>query len=226
MKDTNLNIKKKHSLIKTWFALLITSAIILFLIFLLIRPTVYLSKQSGFPKNEAVKYENGKIRFVVPESADITNHTLIPIKLNWFTANRLGSVINIQPKQGKVLAIDFNNRTYDEVIFELTVKNLFGIKTKYDVIIDYSNYLRIFFPENHAGEVRKPIVLPYYKMDREFRHIKEELYKIESFFRFDENGKPETKPIAKSVVFSKIEAKGHAFLVNNKDHITVYYDFV
>ena len=206
--------------------MLITTAIILFLIFLLIRPTVYLSKQSGFPKNEAVKYEKGKIRFIVPESADITNHTLIAIKLNWFTANRLGSVINIQPKQGKVLALDFNNRKYDEVIFELTVKNLFGIKTKYDVIIDYSNYLRIFFPENHVGETRKPIVLPYYKMDHEFRHIKEELYKIESFFRFDENGKPETKPIAKSVVFSKIEAKGHAFLVNNTNHITVYYDFV
>ena len=180
----NITNRKKSIYLKTAIGVLITSAILIFLILLLIRPTVYLSKESGFPKNEAMSYKHGKIRFIVPESADIINHTQIPIKMNWFTTNRLGSVVSVQPKKGKALAIDFSNLKHDEVIFEITVKNLFGIKTKYDVIIDYSNYLRVFFEKNHLGETRKPIVLPYYKLDHEFRHIKEELYKLESFYRF------------------------------------------
>ncbi len=222
----NTNNRKKSIYLKTAIGVLITSAIAIFLILLLLRPTVYLSKESGFPKNEAVIYEKGKIRFVVPESADIVNHTQIPIKMNWFTTNRLGSVVSVQQKKGKALAIDFTNLKYDEVIFEITVKNLFGIKTKYDVIIDYSNYLRVFFEKNHLGQTRKPIVLPYHKMDHEFRHIKEELYKFESFFRFDENGQKEKDPVSKSLVFSKNEAKGHAFLVNTTNEIIVNYDFV
>ena len=222
----NTTNRKKSIYLKTAIGMLITAAIAIFLILLLIRPTVYLSKQSGFPKNEAVKYENGKIRFVVPESADIVNHTQIPIKMNWFTTNRLGSVVSVQPKKDKALAIDFTNLKHDEIIFEITVKNLFGIKTKYDVIIDYSNYLRIFFEKNHLGQTRKPIVLPYYKLDHEFRHIKEELYKLESFYRFNNEGKKEKDTVSKSLVFSKNEAKGHAFLVNTTNEIIVNYDFV
>ena len=222
----NTTNRKKSIYLKTAIGMLITAAIAIFLILLLIRPTVYLSKQSGFPKNEAVKYENGKIRFVVPESADIVNHTQIPIKMNWFTTNRLGSVVSVQPKKDKALAIDFTNLKHDEIIFEITVKNLFGIKTKYDVIIDYSNYLRIFFEKNHLGQTRKPIVLPYYKLDHEFRHIKEELYKLESFYRFNNEGKKEKDTVSKSLVFSKNEAKGHAFLVNTSNEIIVNYDFV
>ncbi len=222
----NTTNRKKSILLKTSVSMLIIAALAIFLILLLIRPTVYLSKESGFPKNEAVLYEKGKIRFVVPESVDIVNHTQIPIKMNWFTTNRLGSVISVQPKKGKALAIDFTNLKHDEIIFEITVKNLFGIKTKYDVIIDYSNYLRVFFEKNHLGQTRKPIVLPYHKMDHEFRHIKEELYKFESFFRFDKDGQKEKNPVSKSLVFSKNEAKGHAFLVNTINEIIVNYDFV
>ncbi len=222
----NTTNRKKSIYLKTAISMLITAAIAIFLILLFLRPTVYLSKQSGFPKNEAVTYENGKIRFIVPESADIINHTQIPIEMNWFTTNRLGSVVSVLPKQGKALAIDFTNLKHDEVIFEITVKNLFGIKTKYDVIIDYSNYLRIFFEKNHLGQTRKPIVLPYYKLDHEFRHIKEELYKLESFYRFDKDGKKEKYTVSKRLVFSKNEAKGHAFLVNTTDEIIVNYDFV
>ena len=222
----NTTNRKKSIYLKTAISMLITSAIAIFLILLFLRPTVYLSKQSGFPKNEAVTYKNGKIRFIVPESADIINHTQIPIEMNWFTTNRLGSVVSVLPKQGKALALDFTNLKHDEVIFEITVKNLFGIKTKYDVIIDYSNYLRIFFEKNHLGQTRKPIVLPYYKLDHEFRHIKEELYKLESFYRFDKDGKKEEDTVSKSLVFSKNEAKGHAFLVNTTDEIIVNYDFV
>ena len=222
----NITNRKKSIYLKTAIGVLITSAILIFLILLLIRPTVYLSKESGFPKNEAMSYKHGKIRFIVPESADIINHTQIPIKMNWFTTNRLGSVVSVQPKKGKALAIDFSNLKHDEVIFEITVKNLFGIKTKYDVIIDYSNYLRVFFEKNHLGETRKPIVLPYYKLDHEFRHIKEELYKLESFYRFNTEGKKEKDPVSKSLVFSKTEAKGHAFLVDTTNEIIVNYDFV
>ena len=222
----NTTNRKKSIYLKTAIGMLITAAIAIFIILLLIRPTVYLSKQSGFPKNEAVKYENGKIRFVVPESADIVNHTQIPIKMNWFATNRLGSVVSVQPKKDKALAIDFTSLKHDEIIFEITVKNLFGIKTKYDVIIDYSNYLRIFFEKNHLGQTRKPIVLPYYKLDHEFRHIKDELYKLESFYRFDKDGKKEKDTVSKSLVFSKNEAKGHAFLVNTTNEIIVNYDFV
>ena len=222
----NTTNRKKSIYLKTAIGMLITAAIAIFLILLLIRPTVYLSKQSGFPKNEAVKYENGKIRFVVPESVDIVNHTQIPIKMNWFATNRLGSVVSVQPKKDKALAIDFTSLKHNEIIFEITVKNLFGIKTKYDVIIDYSNYLRIFFEKNHLGQTRKPIVLPYYKLDHEFRHIKEELYKLESFYRFDKDGKKEKNTVSKSLVFSKNEAKGHAFLVNTTNEIIVNYDFV
>ena len=218
--------RKKSILLRIAVSMLIVAALAVFLILLLIRPTVYLSKESGFPKNEAVLYEKGKIRFIVPESADIVNHTQIPIKMNWFTTNRLGSVVSVQPKKGKALAIDFTNVKHDEVIFEITVKNLFGIKTKYDVIIDYSNYLRVFFEKNHLGQTRKPIVLPYHKMDHEFRHVKEELYKFESFFRFDKDGQKEKDSVSKSLVFSKNEAKGHAFLVNTTNEIIVNYDFV
>ncbi len=222
----NKTNQKKSIYLKTAFSLLITAVIAVFLILLFIRPTVYLSKQSGFPKSEAVTYENGKIRFIVPESADIINHTQIPIKMNWFTTNRLGSVVSVLPKKGKALALDFTNLKHEEVIFEITVKNLFGIKTKYDVIIDYSNYLRIFFEKNYLGQTRKPIVLPYYKLDHEFRHIKEELYKLESFYRYDKDGKTEKDTVSKSLVFSKNEAKGHAFLVNTTNEIIVNYDFV
>ncbi len=218
--------RKKSIYSKIAISLLITLTITLFLVLLLIRPTVYLSEQSGFQKSQAVTYENGKIRFIVPESADIVNHTQIPIKMNWFTTNRLGSVVSVQPKKGKALALDFTNLKHDEIIFEITVKNLFGIKTKYDVIIDYSNYLRIFFEKNNLGQTRKPIVLPYYKLDHEFRHIKEELYKLESFYRFDKYGKTEKDTVSKSLVFSKNEAKGHAFLVNTTNEIIVNYDFV
>ncbi len=48
----NTTNRKKSIYLKTAIGVLITSAIAIFLILLLLRPTVYLSKESGFPKTK------------------------------------------------------------------------------------------------------------------------------------------------------------------------------
>lgn len=222
----NKKSKSNHKLLFSSIAAFLTALLIVIIVLLLMRPTIYLSKESGFPKNEAIKYENGRVKFIVPETIDTTKTTFIEIKQNWFTTNRLGKVVSINVKPGKKLAVDFLDLKQSEPVFEITVKNLFGVKTTYDVLIDYSNYLRVFFPKNSLSETSRPTILPYFELDRKYRHIKEELYRAESFFKLNENGQPETHSVGKDIVFSKDEAKGSAFLVDNTKRIAIFYDFV
>ena len=185
------------------------------------------SKASGFSQHDGVKAGKNKLRFVVPETVDTTKSTFISVKQEWFETSRMGKITDIKAKQGKYLALDFTDRKYDSEVFTIYTKNWFGIKREHDVIVDYSNFLRVFFPEPHTGEVpRDPIILPYSKLKTEYKHIYEELYKMNGFVAFDKDGLASGQPVSKDDVFTKENAKGRAFIVNNNTHISLIYDFV
>ena len=221
-----LRKKRKGFLIPSLFILAFTSLILL-VIFLFSHPTVYFSKNSGFTEHDAVKVGKNKIRFVVPETIDTTKSTFISVRKEWFTTSRLGTIVDIKAKPGKYLALDFTDRQHDSEVFTIYTKNWFGIKKQYDVIVDYSNFLRIFFPESHDGAIpRKPEILPYSKLQTEHKHKYEELYKIKSFYAYDKDGKIAPEPIHRRDVFSKDIAQGRAFIVNNSTQISLVYDFL
>ena len=218
--------KTKGYLISGIFILILTLTT-LFLIFLFMHPKVYFSKASGFSQHDGVKAGKNKLRFVVPETIDTTKSTYISVKQEWFETNRMGRITDIKVKPGKHLALDFTDREYDSEVFTIYTKNWFGIKREHDVIVDYSNFLRIFFRESHTGEApRKPIILPYSKLQTEYKHIYEELYKINSFVAFDEKGLASGQPVSRDEVFTKENAHGRAFTANNNTHISLVYDFV
>ena len=190
-------------------------------------PTVYFSKASGFSQHVGVKAGKNKLRFVVPETVDTTKSTFIYVRQEWFTTNRLGRITAIKAKPNKYLALDFTDRQYNSEVFTIYTKNWFGITREHDVIVDYSNFLRVFFPVPHQGETaRRPIILPYSKLQTTYKHIYDELLKINSFYTFDETGQASKEPVIKDVVFTKENAKGRAFAVNNDVHLSLVYDFV
>ena len=226
MQFNMLRKKRKGFLIPALFILAFTSLILL-VIFLFSHPTVYFSKNSGFTEHDAVKAGKNKLRFVVPETIDTTKSTFISVRKEWFTTSRLGTIVDIKAKPGKYLALDFTDRQHDSEVFTIYTKNWFGIKKQYDVIVDYSNFLRIFFPESHDGAIpRKPEILPYSKLQTEHKHKYEELYKIKSFYAYDKDGKITPEPIHRRDVFSKDIAQGRAFIVNNSTQISLVYDFL
>ena len=218
--------KKRWYLISAILLLTLT-LITLFLIFLFMHPTVYFSKASGFSQHDGLKVGKNKLRFVVPETVDVTKSTYISVKQEWFETSRMGRITDIKAKPGKYLALDFTDREYNSEVFTIYTKNWFGIKREHDVIVDYSNFLRVFFPEPYAGEApRKPIILPYSKLKTEYKHIYEELLKINSFIAFDEKGLASGQSVFKDEVFNKENARGRAFIVNNNTHISLVYDFL
>ena len=220
-------MNKKTGYLITAFFLLVLTLITLFLIFLFMHPTVYFSKASGFSQHDGVKAGKNKLRFVVPETVDTTKSTYISVKQEWFETSRMGRITDIKAKPGKYLALDFTDRHYDSEVFTIYTKNWFGIKREHDVIVDYSNFLRVFFPEPHAGEApRKPIILPYSKLKTEYKHIYEELLKIKNFVAFDEKGLASGQSVPKDEVFNKESARGRAFIVNNNTHVSLVYDFL
>ena len=221
-----LRKKRRGFLIPALFILALTSLILL-VIFLFSHPTVYFSKNSGFTEHDAVKAGKNKLRFVVPETIDTTKSTFISIRKEWFTTSRLGTIVDIKAKPGKYLALDFTDRQHDSEVFTIYTKNWFGIKKQFDVIVDYSNFLRIFFPESHDGAIpRKPEILAYSKLQTDYKHKFEELYKIKSFYAYDKAGKIAPEPIHRRDVFSKDIAHGRAFIVNNSTQISLVYDFL
>ena len=156
---------------------------------------------------------------------DVVGNSLV--KQEWFETSRMGKITDIKVKPGKHLALDFTDREYNSEVFTIYTKNWFGIKREHDVIVDYSNFLRIFFPEPHAGEApRNPIILPYSKLKTEYKHIYEELLKINSFSAFDEKGLVSGQTVSKDEVFNKENARGRAFIVNNNTHVSLVYDFL
>ena len=218
---------KKRGYLISAFLLLVLTLITLFLIFLFMHPDVYFSKASGFSQHDGVRAGKNKLRFVVPETVDTTKSTYISVKQEWFETSRMGKITDIKAKPKKYLALDFTDREYDSEVFTIYTKNWFGIKREHDVIVDYSNFLRVFFPEPHAGETpRKPIILPYSKLKTEYKHIYEELLKINSFSAFDEKGLVSGQSVSKDEVFNKENARGRAFIVNNNTHVSLIYDFL
>ena len=218
--------KRKISYSLSGLLILFLTTLTLLLVFLLMHPTVYFSKDSDFPKHATLSNANCKLRLVVPENIDAAKNSYIKIKPTWFTTNRLGKVTAVEAKPGKNLAIDFNSLEYNAEVFTIYTKNLFGFERKHDVIVDFSNFLRVFFPKDQNSlNNRKPVFLAYSKLQTEYKHIYEELYKIETFRAFNEQGIVDTKPVNRDTVFTKEKAKGHAFIVNNDKHISFIYDF-
>ena len=218
--------RKKGYLISSILILILTLST-LFVIFLFMHPDIYFSKASGFSQHDGVKAGKNKLRFVVPETVDTTKSTYISVKQEWFETSRMGRITDIKVKPGKYLALDFTDRHYDSEVFTIYTKNWFGIKREHDVIIDYSNFLRVFFLESHDGAIpRKPIIIPYSKLQTEYKHIYEELYKMKGFMAFAKDGLVSGEPVNKQDVFNKENAKGRAFIVNNNTHISLVYDFV
>ncbi len=222
-----MHIKKRTGYLISAIMLLTLTLITLFLIFLFMHPTVYFSKASGFSQHDGVRAGKNKLRLVVPETVDTTKSTYISVKQEWFETSRMGKITGIKAKQGKHLALDFTDREYNREVLTIYTKNWFGIKREHDVIVDYSNFLRVFFPESQDGVApRKPVILPYSKLQTEYKHIYEELYKMKGFVAFDEKGQASGQPVSKEEVFIKENARGRAFIVNNNTHISLVYDFV
>ena len=222
-----MRISKKQGYLISSILMLLLTLITIFIILLFMHPTVYFSKASGFSQHDGVKAGKNKLRFVVPETVDTTKSTYISVKQEWFETSRMGRITDIKAKPKKYLAVDFTDREYDSEVFTIYTKNWFEIKREHDVIVDYSNFLRIFFPEPHAGEApRKPIILPYSKLKTEYKHIYEELLKIKSFSAFDEKGLVSGQSVSKDEVFNKENARGRAFIVNNNTHVSLIYDFL
>ena len=221
-----MQINKRKSLIISAlfiFAIILT---ILFLIFSFTHPTLHLAKTSGFSQKDLKKQSN-KLRFVVPDTIDTTKTTYISIKKEWFESSGLGKITEIKAKPGKYLALDFTDRQYDSEVFTIYTKNWFGIKKQHDVIVDYSNYLRVFFPESYDGAApRKPIILPYSKLETDYRAKLEELRQYDSFFAYDKKGLVTTTAVRREEVFNRQNAQGRAFIVKNNTRISLVYDFV
>ena len=222
-----MHIKKRNGYIISGVMLFALTLITLFVIFLFMHPTVYFSKASGFSQHDGVRAGKNKLRLVVPETVDTTKSTYISVKQEWFETSRMGRITDIKVKPGKHLALDFTDREYNKEVFTIYTKNWFGIKREHDVIVDYSNFLRVFFPESQDGVApRKPVILPYSKLQTEYKHIYEELYKMKGFMAFNEKGEISAQSVSKEEVFIKENARGRAFIVNNNTHISLVYDFV
>ena len=222
-----MKINKTNGYLISGIFILTLTLITLFLIFLFMHPKVYFSKASGFSQHDGIKAGKNKLRFVVPETVDPTKSTFIHVRQEWFTTNRLGRITAIKAKPNKYLALDFADKEYNSEVFTIYTKNWFGITREHDVIVDYSNFLRVFFPVPTEGETaRRPIILPYSKLQTTYKHIYEELLKINSFYTFDEGGKASKESVSKDTVFIKENARGRAFIVNNNSHISLIYDFL
>ncbi len=205
------------------FALILTA---LFLILSFMHPTLHLTKTSGFSQKDLKKQSN-KLRFVVPDTIDTTKSTYISIKKEWFESSGLGKITEIKAKPGKYLALDFTDRQYDSEVFTIYTKNWFGVKKQHDIIVDYSNYLRVFFPESYDGAApRKPIIFPYSKLESDYRAKLENLRRYDSFFAYDKKGLVVSTAVHSEEVFNKQNAQGRAFIVNNNTRISLVYDFV
>ena len=222
-----MHISKKQGYLISSILLLLLILITIFIILLFMHPNIYFSKTSGFSQRDIVKAGKNKLRFVVPEIVDTTKSTYISVKQDWFESSRMGKITAIKAKPNKYMAIDFTDRLYDSEVLTIYTKNWIGIKKEYDVIVDYSNFLRVFFSEPYTGEApRKPVILPYSKLQTEYKHIFEELYKIKSFVPFNKEGIADGQPVGTADVFTKENARGRAFIVDNSTHISLVYDFL
>lgn len=218
--------KRNLSIIGTAILLLLLVSVIFLLFLIFTFPELSLSESKGFNKNDIFKLENGKLRFVVPERLfEKANQHSVEINPDWFQATKYGKITEVKAKPGKQLALNFEDKEYDSVVFSIETRNRVGIKREYDVIVDYSNFVRVFFSatqENIAP--RKPLVMPRSKVNTEYKDIVEELSKISSFSPYNSTGQKESTTFSfKEVLDLKT---GQAYHANTEDQIRLVHDFV
>ena len=218
--------KRNLSIIGTAILLLLLVSVIFLLFLIFTFPKLSLSESKGFNKDDIFKLENAKIRFVVPERLfkKASQHS-VEINPDWFQATKYGKITEVKAKPGKQLALNFEDKEHDSVVFSIATRNRVGIKKEYDVIVDYSNFVRIFFSSTQENVApRKPLVMPRSKVNTEYKDMVDELTKISSFSPYNSNGQKE------STIFSFKEVlnlkTGQAYHANTEDQIRLVYDFV
>ena len=138
--------KRNLSIIGTAILLLLLISVIFLLFLIFTFPKLSLSESKGFNKDDIFKLENGKIRFVVPERLfEKANQHSVEINPDWFQATKYGKITEVKAKPGKQLALNFEDKEHDSIVFSIETRNRVGIKREYDVIADYSNFVRVFF---------------------------------------------------------------------------------
>ena len=201
-----------------------SSGFLLFLIFTF--PKLSLSESKGFNKDDIFKLENGKIRFVVPERLfNKASQYNVEINPDWFQATKYGKITEVKAKPGKQLALNFEDKEHDSVVFSIKTRNRVGIKREYDVIVDYSNFVRVFFSSTQENIApRKPLVMSRSKVNSEYKDIVDELSKISSFSPYNSIGQKESTTFSfKEVLDLKT---GQAYHANTENQIRLVYDFV
>ena len=201
-----------------------SSGFLLFLIFTF--PKLSLSESKGFNKDDIFKLENGKIRFVVPERLfNKASQYNVEINPDWFQATKYGKITEVKAKPGKQLALNFEDKEHDSVVFSIKTRNRVGIKREYDVIVDYSNFVCVFFSSTQENIApRKPLVMSRSKVNSEYKDIVDELSKISSFSPYNSIGQKESTTFSfKEVLDLKT---GQAYHANTENQIRLVYDFV
>ncbi len=218
--------KRNLSIIGTAILLLLLVSVIFLLFLIFTFPKISLSESKGFNKDDIFKLENGKLRFVVPERLfEKTNQHSVEINLDWFQATKYGKITEVKSKPGKQLSLNFEDKEHDSVVFSIATRNRVGIKREYDVIVDYSNFVRVFFSATQENVApRKPLVMPRSKVNTEYKDTVDELSKISSFSPYNSTGQKESATFSfKEVLDLKT---GQAYHANTEDQIRLVYDFV
>ena len=218
--------KRNLSIIGTAILLLLLVSVIFLLFLIFTFPKLSLSESKGFNKDDIFKLENGKIRFVVPERLfEKANQHSVEINPDWFQATKYGKITEVKAKPGKQLALNFEDKEHDSAVFSIATRNRVGIKREYDVIVDYSNFVRVFFSSTQENVApRKPLVMPRSKVNTEYKDVVDELSKISSFSPYNSTGQKESTTFSfKEVLDSKT---GQAFHANTESQIRLVYDFV
>lgn len=218
--------KRNLSIIGTAILLLLLVSVIFLLFLIFTFPKLSLSESKGFNKDDIFKLENGKIRFVVPERLfKKANRHSVEINPDWFQATKYGKITEVKAKPGKQLALNFEDKEYDSAVFSIVTRNRVGIKREYDVIVDYSNFVRVFFSATQENVApRKPLVMPRSKVNTEYKDIVDELTKISSFSPYNSNAQKESTTFSFKEV---LELKsGQAYHANTENQIRLVYDFV
>ncbi len=218
--------KRNLSIMGTAILLLLLVSVIFLLFLIFTFPKLSLSESKGFNKSDIFKLENGKIRFVVPERLfEKANQHSVEINPDWFQATKYGKITEVKAKPGKQLALNFEDKEYDSAVFSIETRNRVGIKREYDVIVDYSNFVRVFFSSTQENIApRKPLVMPRSKLNTEYKDTVYELTKISSFSPYNSTGQKENTTFSfKEVLDLKT---GQAYHANTESQIRLVYDFV
>ncbi len=218
--------KRNLSIIVSAILVLMLLSVIYLLILIYTFPKLSLSESKGFSNNDIFKLENGKFRFVVPERLFEKNtQNFVEINPDWFQATKHGKITAVKARPGKPFALNFEDKEHDSVGFSIETRNRVGIKKEYEVIVDYSNFVRVFFSETQENTApRKPIVIPRSKVNTEYKGMADELTKISSFSPYNSIGQKESTTFSfKEVLDLKT---GQAYHANTESQIRLVYDFV